>query len=142
MYAVIVTIGSEENSVAFYLKSETDSYYFSLAIWNSISPTQEYPSNYASAICRNVICCGEWQNHNYFYKYYLCKAGLSYYILLQRKQSINGLNAAPDMVIHLSSIKPNIKKLRWEEAKAQFTLGLTIHHIVTTKQGNSGTHGL
>jgi len=30
-YAVILAIGSEENSVAFYLKSETDSYYFSLA---------------------------------------------------------------------------------------------------------------
>jgi len=28
--------------VAFYIKSETDSYYFSLAIWNSI--TKEYPN--------------------------------------------------------------------------------------------------
>ena len=30
-YAIILAIGSEENSVAFYLKSETESYYFSLA---------------------------------------------------------------------------------------------------------------
>jgi len=51
----------EENSIAFYLKSETDSYYFSLAIWNS--NTKEYPDNYASAIRHNVICCGEWQKH-------------------------------------------------------------------------------
>src|SRR6218665_1653806 len=43
-----IAIGSEEYSVAFYLKSETDSYYFSLATWNSI--TKEYPNNYASAI--------------------------------------------------------------------------------------------
>ena len=28
--------------------------------------------------------------------------------------------------------------MRWEEAKAQFTL--TKHHTVGTKQGNSGTH--
>src|SRR6218665_2588964 len=46
-YAVILAIRSEENSFAFYLKSVTDSYYFSLAIWNSI--TKEYPNNYASA---------------------------------------------------------------------------------------------
>jgi len=52
-YAVILAIGSEENSVAFYLKSETDSYCFSLAIWNSI--TKEYPNNYASAIRHSVI---------------------------------------------------------------------------------------
>ena len=32
-YAVILAIGSEENSVAFYLKSQTDSYYFSFTIW-------------------------------------------------------------------------------------------------------------
>ena len=32
-----IASGSEENSVAFYLKSETDSYYFTLAIWNSIT---------------------------------------------------------------------------------------------------------
>jgi len=43
--------------VAFYLKSETDSYCFSLAIWNSI--TKEYPNNYASAIRRNILYCGE-----------------------------------------------------------------------------------
>jgi len=50
-YDVIRTpIGNEENSLAFYLKSEMDSYYnFSLAIWNSI--TKEYTNNaYASAI--------------------------------------------------------------------------------------------
>jgi len=34
--------------VAFYLKSETDSYYFSLAICYSI--IKEYQTNYASAI--------------------------------------------------------------------------------------------
>jgi len=28
--------------------------------------------------------------------------------------------------------------MRWEKANAQFTL--TKHHIVSTKQGNSGTH--
>jgi len=81
-YAVILTIGSEENSVAFYLTSETDSYYFSLAIFNSI--TKECPNNYASAISHNVIkCCDEWQKHNYYYyyKYYSCEAGLSYYSL-------------------------------------------------------------
>src|SRR6218665_2112398 len=114
-YAVIVTIGSEENSVAFYLKSETDSYYFSLAIWNSISPTQEYPSNYASPICRNVICCGEWQKHNYYCKYYLCILFMQtwiviLYIIATKTKYRNGLNAAPDAIIHLSNIKPNIKK--------------------------------
>jgi len=75
--------------VAFYLKSETDSYYFSLAIWNTI--TTEYQNNNASSIRHNVICCGEWQKHNYYYrssKYYLCEVALSYYILLQRKQNI------------------------------------------------------
>jgi len=42
--------------------------------------------------------------------------------------------AAPDfMIIYLSSIKPNILKIRREKAKAQFTL--TKHHIVSTKQG-------
>jgi len=60
-YAVILVIGSVENSVAFYLKSETDTYYFSLAIWNSI--TKEHPNNYASAIRHNLMYCGEWQNH-------------------------------------------------------------------------------
>ena len=53
LYAVILAIGSEENNVAFYLKSETDSYYFSLAILNSI--TKEYPNTYASVICHNVL---------------------------------------------------------------------------------------
>ena len=51
-YAVILIIGSEENSVVVYLTSETDSYYFSLAIWNSI--TKKYPNNYAYAIRHNV----------------------------------------------------------------------------------------
>ena len=58
------------------------------------------------------------------------------------KKFKNGLDAAPDImiIIHLSSIKPNFKKMRWEEALAQFTL--TKHHIVGTKQGipRSGTH--
>ena len=36
-YDVILAMGSEENSVAFYLKSEIDSFYFRLAIWNSIT---------------------------------------------------------------------------------------------------------
>jgi len=88
IYAVILAIGSEENSVVFYLKSETDSYYFSLAIWNSITKEYQYINNYASAIRHNVICCGERQKHNYYYKYYLREAGLLYYILLQRKQNI------------------------------------------------------
>src|SRR6218665_3194562 len=88
-YAVILAIGSEENSVAVYLKSETDSYYFSFAIWNSI--TKEYQNNYASAICQNVAC--------YVY--------------------INGLNAPPDMKIHLSSIKPNIFKKCAEKCDRQ-----------------------
>jgi len=97
--------------VAFYLKSETDSYYFSLAIWNSI--TKGYPNrpNYASAIRHNVICCGEWKKHNKYHKYYLCETGLSYYnyIIATKTKYRNGLNAAPDiMIIHLSSIKPNI----------------------------------
>jgi|SRR6218665_1607754 len=83
-YAVILAIRSEENSFAFYLKSVTDSYYFSLAIWNSI--TKEYPNNYASAIRLNVICCGEWQKHNYYRIYYLCEAGLSYYILFNENK--------------------------------------------------------
>jgi len=55
MHAVILAIGIRgENSVAFYLESETDSYYFSLATWNGI--TKEYPNNYASAIRHNVQC--------------------------------------------------------------------------------------
>ena len=66
-YAVIQAIGSEENSVAFYLESETDSYYFSLAIWNSI--TKEYPNNCVSVIRHNALCCGEWQMHNYHFEY-------------------------------------------------------------------------
>jgi len=82
MYAVIVTIGSEENSVAFYLKSETDSYYFSLEIWNRI--TKEYPSNYASAICRHVVEFVAANSIsliiNIIYACYLCEAGLSFYI--------------------------------------------------------------
>ena len=83
-------MGSEdlENSMVLYLKYETNSYYFSLAICYSI--IKEYPNNYASAIRHNIIilCCGEWQkpNPNYYFKYYSCEAGLSYYyILLQRK---------------------------------------------------------
>jgi len=51
--AVILTISSEENSVAFYLKSEMNSYYSSLVIWNS--NTKEYPDNYAPAIRHNVM---------------------------------------------------------------------------------------
>ena len=34
--------------------------------------------------------------------------------------------------------RPNIEKMRWDEAKAQFTL--TKYHIVSTMQGNSETH--
>jgi len=60
------------------------------------------------------------------------------YIIAMKTKYRNGLNAAPDMIIHLSSIKTNIFKMRWEEAKAQFTV--TKHHIVSTKQGTSGTH--
>ena len=45
-----IAIGSEENIMAFYPKSETDSYYFSLAIWNSI--TKEYPKN---AVCSSNL---------------------------------------------------------------------------------------
>jgi len=54
----------------------------------------------------------------------LCETGLSYYNYTATKTKYgNGLNAAPDMIIHLSSIiKPNIKKLCFEETKAQFTL--------------------
>jgi len=59
------------------------------------------------------------------------------YIIAPNTKYRNGLNAAADMIIHLSSIKPNIKKMRTEEAKAQFTL--TKHHIVSNKQGNLGT---
>ena len=52
---------------------------------------------------------------------------------------MNGLNAARDiMIIHLSSIEANIKKMPWEEAKAESTL--IKHHIVGTKQGNSRTN--
>jgi len=29
------------------------------------------------------MCCSKWQKHNYYYKYCLCEAGLSYYISLQ-----------------------------------------------------------
>jgi len=61
------------------------------------------------------------------------------YIIATRTKYRNGLNAAPDiMIIHLSSIKKNIFKMRWKETKAQFTW--TKHHIVGTKQRNSGTH--
>ena len=44
-------MGSEE--VAFSLNPETDSYYFSLAIWTST--TKEYPNNYAYAIRHNML---------------------------------------------------------------------------------------
>jgi len=89
-YNVIPTIGSEENSVTFCLKSESDSYYFSLAIWNSI--TEEYPNNYASAIRLNIINLSETAT---------------------KTKYRNELNAALEiMIINLSSIKPNIKKIR------------------------------
>src|SRR6218665_121563 len=93
--------------MAFCLKSVMDSYYFSLAIWNS----KEYPNNYASAIRLNVICCGEWQKHNYYQIYYFCKAELHIIYYSTKTKYRNGLNAAPDMIIHLSNTKPNIKNL-------------------------------
>jgi len=52
-YDVIQTIGSEEPSFAFCMKSELDSYYFSLATWNSA--IKEYPNNYVSAIRHNIF---------------------------------------------------------------------------------------
>jgi len=39
-------------------------------------------------------------------------------ILSSKTKHRNGLNTAPDMITHLSSIKPHITKLRWEETKA------------------------
>jgi len=49
-----------------------------------------------------------------------------------------GLNAAPDMIIiHLSSIKPKNEKCAEKREKHS---NITKHHIVNTKQGNSGTH--
>ena len=61
------------------------------------------------------------------------------YIIARKSKYRNGLNAALYiMIIHLSSIKPNIFKIRWEEANAHFTL--IKHHIFGTMQGNSGTH--
>src|SRR6218665_699469 len=67
--------------------------------------------------------------------------GLYIYIILTKTTYENGLNAAPYsciMIIHLSSIKPNIETMRLEETRAQFTL--TRHHIVGAKQGKSGTY--
>jgi len=55
----------EDNRVAFYLKSKTDTYNFSLAIWNSI--TKEYPNKNASAIRKCKLM--QRQKHNYYYKY-------------------------------------------------------------------------
>ena len=69
-YAVILANGSEETAWRYkkiYLKSEMDCYYFSFAIWNSI--TKDYPNKYVSAIRHNVLCSGEWKRHNYYYKY-------------------------------------------------------------------------
>jgi len=87
--------------VAIYLTSEMDSYYFSLAIWNSI--TKEYPKS-AYAIRHNVesnmLWRGKWQKHNY--KYYLCETVL--YIIATKTKYRNELNAVPDMIILLSSI--------------------------------------
>jgi len=60
-YYVTPAIGSEENSVVFYLETETDSYYFI---------TEEYTNKYASAIRHNIMCCVEWQKHNYYYNNY------------------------------------------------------------------------
>jgi len=57
-YICILYIGSEENSVAFYLKAETDSYYFSLAIWNSIGTTKKYLLFQASSECPHVTFSG------------------------------------------------------------------------------------
>src|SRR6218665_872455 len=51
-YAVILAIGCEENSVAFYLKSETDSFCFRLSIWNSITKNIQ------------IIMLLPWQKHN------------------------------------------------------------------------------
>jgi len=88
-YDVIQTIESEENSVACCLKFESNSYYFSLTIRNKI--IIEYPNNYASAIRHNIFV---W----------------NWIVILTATKTKyrNELNAAPDMKIHLSSIKPNI----------------------------------
>jgi len=39
-------------------------------------------------------------------------------ILFSKTKHRNGLNAAPDMIIHLSSIKPHIKKIALRRGKA------------------------
>jgi len=58
--------------VVFYIKSEKDPYYFSLAIWNSI--TKEYPKNYAYAIRKNGIC-------HIIYMYYATKTKYVYELI-------------------------------------------------------------
>jgi len=81
--------------------------------------------------------------HNYYYKYYLCEAGLSYYINATKRKYRNGLNATPDiMIIHLFSIKPYIFKNVLRRGKGIVLFTLTKNHIVSTKQSrpNSGTH--
>src|SRR6218665_1623470 len=105
-----LAIGSEEDSVAFYLKSETDSYYFSLATWNSI--TKEYLNNYVSAIRHNVVANGRSMGLIIIIKIICAK--LDCHIATKTKYR-TGLNAAPDMIIHLSNIKSKI--LKFEEKR-------------------------
>src|SRR6218665_495472 len=99
MYDVIPTIGSEENSMAFYLKSETDSYYFSLAFGIALGLLKNIQIIMLLPF-ETILCCGEWLKHNYYFKYYLCEAELSYYRPTATKMKYrNGLTAAPDMIL-------------------------------------------
>jgi len=63
-----------------------------LAIWNNV--IKEYSNNYASAIRHNIFI--------------LNQITILYF---NENKNRNGLNAASDMIIHLFSIKPNIKKV-------------------------------
>jgi len=57
---------------------------------------------------------------------YLCETGLSYYTATKTKYR-NGLNAAPDMIIHLSSIKKNILKIALRSGKSTVHINKTSH---------------
>ena len=57
---------------------------------------------------------------------YLCETGLSYYTATKTTYR-NALNAALDMIIHLSSIKPNIKQIALRRGKSTVHINKPSH---------------
>uniref|UniRef100_K7G4R7 DUF4371 domain-containing protein n=1 Tax=Pelodiscus sinensis TaxID=13735 RepID=K7G4R7_PELSI len=77
-----------------------------ITFWSDLCQSQEYSSLSRRAI-RQLLP---------FASTYLCETGFSNYAAMKTKYR-NRLNAAPDMRIQLSSIKPNIKRICQEKKK-------------------------